>query len=120
MSEISRLINDLEYAAFNLFSDSSQERRNRLENTVETTCPEGARLMVIRDLKRIESRANGGIIPVESGTNRYGVDIGYFRKTINRELNNSLENFRADELARAFARLSVTADSSVIKEPEFQ
>jgi hypothetical protein len=58
--------------------------------------------------------------PIEKGCNRYGVDVSYFRKTINRELNRSLGDFRPDELARVFARLSVTADSKVIFENEFQ
>lgn len=57
---------------------------------------------------------------IENGTNRYGVDVSYFRKTINRELNGSLSDYRPDELARVLARLSVTADSGVIFEPEFQ
>ena len=56
---------------------------------------------------------------VENGTNRYGLDVAYFRKTINRELNRSLGDFKPDEIARVFARLSVTADSSVIHESEF-
>lgn len=59
------------------------------------------------------------IPPNEIGKNRYGVDVAYFRKTINRELNRSLYDFKPDELARVFARLSVTADRSVIHEPEF-
>jgi len=58
--------------------------------------------------------------PIENGSNRYGVDVGYFRKTINRELNRGLSDFKPDELARILARLSVTADSSVIFESEFQ
>jgi hypothetical protein len=57
---------------------------------------------------------------IEHGKNRYGVDVAYFRKTINRELNRDLSNFKPDELARVFARLSVTADSSVVHEREFQ
>lgn len=58
--------------------------------------------------------------PNENGQNRYGVDISYFRRTINRELNRDLSCFRPDELARVLARLSVTADSQVISEEEFQ
>ena len=57
--------------------------------------------------------------PSEVGTNRYGLDVGYFRKTINRELNRNLVDFKPDELARVLARLSRTADSTVMKEPEF-
>lgn len=67
----------------------------------------------LEELKRKE-------LPNEHGKNRYGVDMAYFRKTINRELNRPLIDFRPDELARVFARLSVTADSSVIFEDEFQ
>jgi hypothetical protein len=58
--------------------------------------------------------------PVENGKNRYGVDVSYFRKTINRELNRPLSDFRPDELARVFARLSKTADPDVMSEPEFR
>jgi hypothetical protein len=56
---------------------------------------------------------------IERGANRYGVDVAYFRKTINRELNRSLRDFRPSELARVFARLSRTADEKVMHEPEF-
>ena len=58
-------------------------------------------------------------LPNEHGTNRYGVDVSYFRKTINRELNRDLSNFKPDELARVLARLSVTADKQVVHEDEF-
>ena len=58
-------------------------------------------------------------LPNEQGTNRYGLDVAYFRKTINRELNRDLRNFMPNELARVLARLSVTADKQVIHEPEF-
>tara|TARA_B100000508_G_C11428580_1_gene262144 strand:- start:605 stop:1120 length:516 start_codon:yes stop_codon:yes gene_type:complete len=58
-------------------------------------------------------------LPIENGKNRYGLDVSYFRNVINRELNRSLENHKPDELARVFARLSRTADKSVMFEPEF-
>lgn len=58
--------------------------------------------------------------PIENGKNRYGVDVSYFRKTINRELNRGLSDYKPDELARVLARLSVTADRLVIFESEFQ
>jgi hypothetical protein len=58
-------------------------------------------------------------LPNEQGTNRYGLDVAYFRKTINRELNRDLRSFMPSELARVLARLSVTADKQVIHEPEF-
>ena len=57
---------------------------------------------------------------IENGTNRYGVDVSYFRNTINRELNRSLRDFRPDELARVLARLSNTADANVMHEDEFK
>ena len=52
-------------------------------------------------------------------TNRYGVDVDYFYKIIKRELTD-LSSHTPDELARVLARMSVTADSGVFKEPEFQ
>lgn len=57
--------------------------------------------------------------PIENGKNRYGLDVSYFRNVINRELNRPLANHKPDELARVFARLSHTANESVIFEPEF-
>lgn len=57
--------------------------------------------------------------PNEQGKNRYGLDVAYFRKLINRELNRSLVDFTPDELARVFARASRTADPDVMHEPEF-
>ena len=57
--------------------------------------------------------------PNEQGTNRYGLDVAYFRKTINRELNHDISNYTPSELARVLARLSRTADSKVMFEPEF-
>lgn len=57
--------------------------------------------------------------PVENGKNRYGVDVSYFRNLINRELNRGLQDYRPDELARVFARMAMTADPEVLKEPEF-
>lgn len=57
--------------------------------------------------------------PNEQGCNRYGLDMAYFRNVINRELNRPLSDYKPDELARVFARLSKTADKSVMFEPEF-
>lgn len=71
---------------------------------------------LLNDLAEKAERAT----PIENGKNQYGVDVGYFRRTINRELNRTLSNHTPKELARVLARLSVTADSSVINEPEFQ
>jgi hypothetical protein len=59
------------------------------------------------------------VVPDERGTNEYGLDVGYFRKLFNRELN-SLRRFRPDELARVLARAARTADASVLQENEFQ
>lgn len=74
-----------------------------------------ANVMNERDELKITAHA----LPSERGTNRYGVDVAYFRKTINRELNRPLDNLKPDELARVFMRLAMTADKSVISEPEF-
>ena len=49
--------------------------------------------------------------------NRYGVDTDYFKKWIARI--GGMENHKPDELAREFARMSMAADSEVIREPEF-
>ena len=57
--------------------------------------------------------------PIENGKNRYGLDVSYFRNVFNRELNRPLDNYKPDELARVLARLSRTADESVMFEPEF-
>ena len=71
---------------------------------------------LLNDLAEKDERST----PVENGKNRYGLDVAYFRKTINRELNRPLSDFRPDELARVLARLSRTADPSVMHEPEFK
>lgn len=73
-------------------------------------------IKLLNDLAEKAERAT----PIENGKNRYGVDVGYFRRTINRELNRPLSDFRPDELARVLARLSRTADPSVMHEPEFK
>ncbi|MAK91108.1 MAG: hypothetical protein CMI13_07745 [Oleibacter sp.] len=57
--------------------------------------------------------------PAEYGTNRYGLDMAYFRNLFNRELNRSLADYRPDELARNLLRMACTADRSVIEEAEF-
>jgi hypothetical protein len=75
---------------------------------------------VVTECSRKMQRKADCVPSNENGTNRYGVDVSYFRKTINRELNRDLRNFKPDELARVLARLSVTADNQVIFEPEFQ
>ena len=58
-------------------------------------------------------------VPNEKGSNRYGLDMAYFRTLFNRELNQPLTNFRPDELARVLARAARTADAEVLNEAEF-
>lgn len=62
---------------------------------------------------------SGPVVPNEQGTNRYGLDMSYFRKLINRELNRPLTDFRPDEFARVCARMAAAADRSVLQESEF-
>lgn len=50
--------------------------------------------------------------------NRYGVDADYFARKLSLVLRD-LADFKPDELARALARLSRTADAAVLAEPEF-
>ena len=50
--------------------------------------------------------------------NRYGLDVSYFEKWISRALRD-ISNYKPSELARELARMSRTADSEVMKEPEF-
>jgi hypothetical protein len=57
--------------------------------------------------------------PNERGKNRHGLDMAYFRKLFNRELNRPLTDFRPDELARVLARAARTADAEVLQELEF-
>jgi hypothetical protein len=66
-----------------------------------------------------ELSAASAVVQEERGTNRYGLDMSYFRRLFNRELSN-LENFMPDELARVLARAARTADASVLQEGEFQ
>jgi len=55
----------------------------------------------------------------ENGTNRYGLDVAYFRNLFNRELNRTLQDYRPAELARNLLRMARTADKSIIAEAEF-
>ena len=73
-----------------------------------------------KELQGEIERLKALVPPVETGKNRYGLDVGYFRRAINRDLNRGLENYQPDELARVFPRLSVTADKSVMREAEFE
>ena len=88
---------------------------DRQTGMIYTSAYKGDLIEILNHLSRLADRAT----PIENGVNRYGVDVAYFRKTINRELNRPLTDFRPDELARMFARLSKAADESVLREPEF-
>ena len=50
--------------------------------------------------------------------NRYDLDSTYFRKKL-KMIIRDLSDYKPDELARELLRMSVTADISVINEPEF-
>lgn len=58
------------------------------------------------------------VAPAPRSTNRYGVKADYFARKLG-ELLRDLADYPADELARALARLSRTADPAVMGEPEF-
>jgi hypothetical protein len=64
-------------------------------------------------------RLLGAAVPNEHGKNRYGLDMSYFRNIINRELNRPLVDYKPSELARVLARMSRTADETVMHEAEF-
>ncbi len=87
------------------------------EKTLDANAERAVTMLEDAQTKIAELEANQ--LPIENGRNRYGVDVSYFRNAINRELNRGLSDFKPSELARVFARLSVTADSSVILEAEF-
>lgn len=75
-----------------------------------------------RDLERCLEKGSLKVedfLPNEQGTNRFGLDTAYFRKTINRELNRSFQDAKPDEMARIFMRLAIAADSSILQEEEF-
>jgi hypothetical protein len=50
--------------------------------------------------------------------NEYGLDVSYFAGKLEM-IQRDLSRYTPDELARALARLSATADSDVLSEPEF-
>jgi chromosome segregation ATPase len=52
--------------------------------------------------------------------NQYGLDNDYFERKIAILHRDGLRNWRPDELARELARMSRTADKSVMLEPEFE
>lgn len=71
-------------------------------------------------IDKMQAARTGAVeVPNEQGKNRYGLDMAYFRRLINRELNRPLTDFKPDELARVLARASRTADPVVLHEPEF-
>ena len=74
---------------------------------------------LFESLKAENKELKQQVPPIENGTNRYGLDVSYFRNLINRELNRGLSDFKPHELARVFARMSKAADSDVLKEREF-
>lgn len=51
--------------------------------------------------------------------NSYGLDNDYFERKIAILHRDGLRNWTPDELARELARMSRTADASVMHEPEF-
>lgn len=51
--------------------------------------------------------------------NQYGLDNDYFERKIAILHRDGLKNWMPDELARELARMSRTADKSVMQEPEF-
>ena len=107
-----------------IFGEDDQGREGSCEVSInelaQAACDE------IKHLTEQLAKANERIakleneqLPIENGKNRYGLDVSYFRNVINRELNRPLANHKPDELARVLARLSRTADKSVMFEPEF-
>lgn len=50
-------------------------------------------------------------------TNEYGLDVDYFSRWINRL--EDLSRYKPSELSRELARMAITADKSVLLEPEF-
>lgn len=74
---------------------------------------------VVELVKEYLAAQSRNSVPNEQGKNRYGLDMAYFRRLFNRELNRPLADFRPDELARVLARAARTADAAVLQEPEF-
>ena len=52
------------------------------------------------------------------GSNRYGLDVAYFTQKMMRMVRD-VGDFKPAEMARVLARMSKTADSAVLAEPEF-
>lgn len=93
--------------------DSQLDANQQLTDLLEAA--EGRIEQLEAEVRQLRQSA----VPNERGTNRYGVDVAYFRNLINRELNRPLVDYRPDELARVLLRMAVTADSQVLSEPEF-
>lgn len=51
-------------------------------------------------------------------TNEYGLDVNYFKRYF-KLMVRDVANYTPDEMARSLARMSVVANSEVIKEKEF-
>lgn len=73
---------------------------------------------VIQVIEELEADTKPSSPPKPSGVNEFGVDMSYFNAIIERELSD-LSRYKRDELARVLARMSHTADPSVMKEREF-
>lgn len=73
---------------------------------------------VIEIIENLEAGVKSSLPPKPSGVNEFGVDMSYFYALIERELSD-LSRYKRDELARVLARMSYTADPSVMKEAEF-
>lgn len=56
--------------------------------------------------------------PACPGKNRFGLDIEYFKRRLNRFIRD-LADFPPDEAARELARIARTADATVLNEAEF-
>ncbi|WP_282366432.1 hypothetical protein [Pseudomonas sp. PS02290] len=73
-------------------------------------------------IKRISQAVIDGVAqlrPVHSAKNRFGLDMDYFRRRLNR-LSRDLADFPPDEAARELARMARTADPAVLSEDEFK
>lgn len=102
------------------FAQTAHEENVRLKREVATVKRTYNQLFdeMLKEQERNRELSQNQLL-TENGKNRYGLDVSYFRNAINRELNRPLANHKPDELARVFARLSRTADESVMFEPEF-
>ncbi len=114
----------IEDGGMEVFGEDDQGREGSCEVSINELAQAAAD--EIKHFKEQLAKANERVAeleknqpPIENGKNRYGLDVSYFRNIFNRELNRPLDNYKPDELARVLARLSRTADESVMFEPEF-